>query len=105
DGLPAGRVVYDLTLTGPGGQATTMRGVQWYIVASDRLFAITVTGPVGDALIGVADRIGQSFRAHNAASAATNSQHRPVVHRGNLRQTPQGTPANVIGQVCPGEQV
>ena len=105
NGLPAGRVVYDLTGTVPGGPAATLRGVQWYVVGATQVFVITITGPVGDALITVADRIGQSFITHAAEGSATTGTRRQVVHGGNLRQAPKVASSNIIGQVCPGDQV
>jgi hypothetical protein len=106
NGLPAARIMYDLAVNDSAGKATTTRGIQWYIVASTTIYIITVSGPPNDGLITVADQIGQSFTTHDTADgAATTAQRRQVIHGGNLRQSPQVAPANVIGQVCPGDQV
>ena len=106
NGLPAARSVYDLAVNDPAGKATTIRGVQWYIAGATTLYIITVAGPTNDRLITVADQIGQSFTTHDTADgAATTAQRRQIIHGGNMRQTPQITTSNVIGQVCPGDQV
>jgi hypothetical protein len=106
NGLPAARLMYDLAVNDPAGTAQTIRGVQWYIVGATNISIVTISGPPTDAFITVADQIGQSFTTHATADgAATTAQRRQVIHGGNLRQTPQVTTANVIGQVCPGDQV
>ncbi len=98
--------MYDLTGDLPGSPAATLRGVQWYIVGATQVFVITITGPVGDALITVADRVGQSFITRDAAEGSTTTgARRQVVHGGNIRQAPKVTSSNIIGQVCPGDQV
>jgi hypothetical protein len=106
NGLPAARIMYDLVVNDPAGMAQTIRGVQWYIVGATNISIVTISGPSTDAFITVADRIAQSFTTHAPATgAATTAQRRQVIHGGNLRQKPQLTTNNVIGQVCPGDQV
>jgi hypothetical protein len=106
NGLPAGRLMYDLAVNDPAGNATTTRGVQWYIVGATTIYIITVSGPPNDELITIADQIGQSFTTHDTADgAAATTQRRQIIHGGNLRQTPQAAATNIIGQVCPGDQV
>jgi hypothetical protein len=106
NGLPAARIIYDLAINDSAGKATTTRGVQWYIVNATTIYVITVSGASNDDLIALADQIGQSFTTHDTADgAATTTQRRQIIHGGNLRQTPQVTAANIIGQVCPGDQV
>jgi hypothetical protein len=102
NGLPAARVVYDLSLD----QSLSYRGVQWYIVSASNVYLLTVSGPADDALLALADRIGHSFSTRDAADdAAASGERLEVINGGNLRRAPQVAATNVIGQVCPGDQV
>lgn len=106
NGLPAARVVYDLSLNLGGGQSMLYRGVQWYIVSATNVYVLTISGQADDALIALADRIAQSFTTHDAPGGAPNSgELLQVANGGNLRSAPQVAGANVLGQVCPGDQV
>ena len=105
NGFPAGRIAYDVPFK-TGTNEKQVRGVQWYIVGATNAYIITVSGPTDDALITLADQIGQSFTVVEAADGGSaGGERRQVMNGGNLRGEPKVTTSNVIGQVCPGDQV
>lgn len=104
NGLPAGRTAYDLT-AGAFNPAGPVRGVQWYILGA-RLWIITTIGPVDDDLIPLADEIAQSLTESPASGGSSpTADRRQIINGGNLRQRPEVRADNIIGQVCPGDQV
>jgi hypothetical protein len=106
NGLPAGRVVYDLPSGASDAPAAGIRGVQWYVIGAENVYVITISGPAEEELISLADRIGRSFVTRDAADGATTTgDRRQIINGGNLRRDPKVTSSNVIGQVCPGDQV
>ena len=105
NGLPAARVVLDISPE-RDGPPTTQRLVLWYVVSADKIHILAIFGRADDALLALADRIGQSFKTHDSANGApATGEALQVLNGGNMRREPRVAASNVIGQVCPGDQV
>jgi hypothetical protein len=86
NGLPAARVIYDLTITGESGSKQIVRGIQYYIPVAKNLHVVTISGDTSKEFRALADQISTTLeRASTPPSEGLNATVRTA---GNVRAAP-----------------